>query len=79
MRNLLKLQPYFLALYLILIGITLGAIIACGALSAHTIFRAPAIVPNLEMTLFQSGLLMTSIFVKLNILLNLLALFILCY
>ncbi len=79
MRNLLKLQPYFLALYLLLIGIMLGAIIACGVLSAPSIFRAPTIVPNLEMTLFQSGILMTSIFVKLNILLNFLALFILCY
>ena len=79
MRNLLRLQPYFLALYLLLIGITLGAIIACGAFSAPSIFRAPAIVPNLEMTVFQSGLLMTSIFIKLNFLLNLVALFILCY
>ena len=53
--------------------------IASGALSAPAIFRAPAIVPNLEMTLFQSGILMTSIFVKLNVILNLLAAFILFY
>lgn len=79
MQNLFKLQPYFLAFYLLFLGVTLGALIACGALSAPSIFRAPAIVPNLEMTLFQSGILMTSIFVKLNILLNLVAVFILFY
>lgn len=79
MQNLFKLQPYFLVLYLLLIGITLGAIIACGALSAPSIFRASAIVPDLQITLFQSGILMTSIFTKLNIILNLVAVFILFY
>lgn len=79
MQNLFRLQPYFLAFYLLFLGVTLGALIACGALSAPSIFRAPAIVPNLEMTLFQSGILMTSIFVKLNIILNFVAVFILFY
>lgn len=79
MQSLFKLQPYFLTLYLLLIGVALGAIVACGVFSAPVIFRAPAIAPNLEITLFQSGILMTSIFIKLNFLLNLLAIFILFY
>lgn len=79
MQFLFRLQPYFLAFYLLLIGVTLGAIIACGVFSAPAIFRASMIVPNLEITLFQSGILMTSIFTKLNFLLNLLAVFILFY
>ncbi|CAM3632311.1 MULTISPECIES: DUF4149 domain-containing protein [Helicobacter] len=79
MQSFFRLQPYFLVFYLLSLGITLGAVIASGALSAPSIFRAPALVPNLEMTLFQSGILMTSIFVKLNILLNFLAVVILFY
>lgn len=79
MQGFFRLQPYFLAFYLLFLGVTLGALIACGALSAPSIFRASAIVPGLEITLFQSGILMTSIFVKLNIILNLVAVFILFY
>ncbi|TLD83241.1 DUF4149 domain-containing protein [Helicobacter sp. MIT 11-5569] len=79
MQNLFKLQPYFFTLYTLLIGVSLGAILASGVLSAPTIFRASSIVPELEISVFQSGILMTSIFVKLNMLLNILAIFILVY
>lgn len=79
MQKLLKIQPYFLALYLLCIGVALGAIVAAGAFSAPAIFRASAIVPDLNITVFQSGILMTSIFMKLNTLLNALAIFILIY
>ena len=79
MQKLWKIQPYFLALYLLFIGVALGAIVAAGAFSAPAIFRASAIVPNLDITVFQSGILMTSIFMKLNALLNALAIFILVY
>ncbi|WP_279128646.1 DUF4149 domain-containing protein [Helicobacter winghamensis] len=79
MQNLFKIQPYCLVLYLLLIGISLGAVLASGAFSAPTIFRAASLVPNLNISLFQSGILMTSIFVKLNLLLNFLAFFILIY
>ena len=79
MQKLRKIQPYFLALYLLFIGVALGAIVAAGAFSAPAIFRASAIVPNLDITVFQSGILMTSIFMKLNALLNALAIFILVY
>lgn len=79
MQNLLKIQPYCFILYLLLIGISLGAVLASGAFSAPTIFRASSLVPELNISIFQSGILMTSIFVKLNILLNFLAFFILIY
>ncbi|WP_104721096.1 DUF4149 domain-containing protein [Helicobacter mesocricetorum] len=79
MQYLFKLCPYFLALYLLLIGISLGAALASGAFTAPSIFRAAEIVQNLEITTFQSGILMTSIFIKLNFLLNILALYIIIY
>lgn len=79
MQHLFKLHPYFLTLYLLLIGISLGAALASGAFATSSIFRATEIVENLEMTTFQSGILMTSIFIKLNFILNILALYIIIY
>ncbi|MDE5603536.1 MAG: DUF4149 domain-containing protein [Helicobacter sp.] len=79
MQYLFKLHPYFLALYLLLIGVCLGATLASGAFVTSSIFRAAEIVKNLEITTFQSGILMTSIFLKLNFLLNILALYIIIY
>ena len=77
MRN-----PHFYSfafmVYLLLIGLALGAITA-SAFSAPVIFRAASFVEGLEITLFQSGVLMTQIFIKLNILLNILAVFIIIY
>ena len=64
--------------YLLLIGLAMGAIIA-SAFSAPVIVRAASFVEGLEITLFQSGVLMTQIFIKLNILLNILAVFIIIY
>ncbi|MBX7490214.1 DUF4149 domain-containing protein [Helicobacter turcicus] len=79
MQILFKIQPYCFVLYLLLIGVSLGAMLSSGAFSAPAIFRASSIVPELNINVFQSGILMTSIFVKLNILLNALAFFILIY
>lgn len=79
MQHLFKLRPYFLTLYLLLIAVSLGAALASGAFATSSIFRAAEIVKNLEITTFQSGVLMTSIFIKLNVLLNILALYILIY
>ena len=77
MRN-----PHFYSfafmIYLLLIGLALGAIIA-SAFSAPVNFGAASFVEGLEITLFQSGVLMTQIFIKLNILLNILAVFIIIY
>lgn len=79
MQHLFKLHPYFLTFYLLLIAVSLGAALASGAFATSSIFRAAEIVKNLEITTFQSGVLMTSIFIKLNVLLNILALYILIY
>ncbi len=79
MQTLFRLQPYFSALYLLFVGVSLGTIFASGALCAPTIFRAASIAHGLEITVFQSGVLMTNIFVKLNFMLNALALVILVY
>ncbi|WP_299547855.1 DUF4149 domain-containing protein [uncultured Helicobacter sp.] len=79
MQNLFKIQPYFFVFYLLLVGVSLGAVLASGAFSAPTIFRASSLVPELNISVFQSGILMTNIFTKLNVLLNILAVFILVY
>ncbi|MDD6056385.1 MAG: DUF4149 domain-containing protein [Helicobacter sp.] len=79
MQGLFKFQKYFFALYLLLIGTALGAIITSGAFSAPVIFRASAIVPTLEISPFESGLLMSEIFKKLNVILNFLAIYMLVY
>lgn len=70
---------YFCTLYLLCIGISLGSMLCSGVFTAPTIFRASSIVPELDMSLLQSGILMTSIFVKLNKLLIFLACFIIVY
>lgn len=55
------------ALYIWILGITIGAIISSGAFSANVIFNANNF--GVEISKFQSGILMTQIFLKLNILL----------
>lgn len=70
------------SLYLLALGITIGGIIACGALSAPVIFNASSYLAALEitdMTRYASGILMTEIFVRFNYLLNAMAIFILVY
>lgn len=68
-----RIKPTILTLYFLLIGTGFGAVIVSGAFVAPSIFGAAAIVSDLEITLLQSGILMTSIFVKVNFLLNILA------
>lgn len=70
------------SLYLLALGITIGGIIACGALSAPVIFNVSSYLATLEitdMTRYASGILMTEIFVRFNYLLNAMAIFILVY
>lgn len=70
------------SLYLLALGIAIGGIIACGAITAPVIFNASQYLASLEitdMTRYASGLLMSEIFVRLNYLLNALAIFILVY
>lgn len=79
MKLFFKLESYFYALYMFLIAVVVGALVACGAFSAPSIFRAASIVEGLDISILQSGILMTSIFVKLNVLLNIVAIFIIIY
>ncbi|MBR7118468.1 MAG: DUF4149 domain-containing protein [Helicobacteraceae bacterium] len=55
------------ALYIWILGITLGTLLASGAFVANVIFNAGFF--GVELSKFQSGILMTQIFLKLNILL----------
>ncbi|PAF41722.1 DUF4149 domain-containing protein [Helicobacter sp. 11S03491-1] len=67
------------ALYLWLVGLSIGAMIACGAFVAPMIFNAYSFLPDLGITQYDSGILMTQIFVKLNYLLNFTAIIIIIY
>ncbi|PAF49249.1 hypothetical protein BKH41_03995 [Helicobacter sp. 12S02232-10] len=54
------------ALYLWLIGLGIGAIIVSGVIVAPIIFNAYSFLPDLGITQYDSGILMTQIFIKLN-------------
>lgn len=65
------------SLYLLLLGVGVGCIVACGAFAAPVVFRASSFLP--ELSLSDSGLLMGQIFLKCNIYFNVLAGVILVY
>ena len=67
------------SVYLWAIGLTLGALLACGVLSAPVIFKAYQYLPSLGVTSFDSGILMTEIFKRLNHILNGMAILTLVY
>ncbi len=73
-----KIYSVLSAFYLLFIALSAGLILS-SAFSAPVIFHASSLVEGLEITLSQSGILMTHIFTKINFLLNALALFILIY
>ncbi|MCI7047582.1 MULTISPECIES: DUF4149 domain-containing protein [Helicobacter] len=73
-----KIYASFSALYLLFIALSIGLILA-SAFSASVVFRGASLAEGLDITLFQSGILMTQIFIKVNFLLNILALLILIY
>ncbi|PAF48516.1 hypothetical protein BKH46_01010 [Helicobacter sp. 12S02634-8] len=67
------------AIYLWLIGLGIGALVISGAIVAPVIFSAYSFLPDLSITQYESGILMTQIFIKLNVLLNSLAIVIIIY
>lgn len=67
------------ALYLWLIGLGIGAMIVSGVIVAPIIFNAYSFLPDLGITQYDSGILMTQIFIKLNVLLNFTAIIIIIY
>ncbi|BCD60249.1 MULTISPECIES: DUF4149 domain-containing protein [unclassified Nitratiruptor] len=56
--------------YMILLGITLGVVVALGAFVAPVVFHANDYIGENLLSHFQMGLIMTAIFVKANYLLN---------
>lgn len=66
-------------LYLWVVGATIGAIIACGIFVAPVIFKAYSFLPDLGITQYDSGILMTQVFLKLNNFLNFAGIVILIY
>lgn len=65
------------SLYLWLLGIGIGCIVACGMFVAPSVFRASSFLPHLTIT--DSGMLMAQIFLKCNMFLNFLAGIIIIY
>lgn len=71
MENRAKIKQPLLIVYILLLCVTLGAVIAAGALSAPVIFNSEAQFGEVVLSHFQEGLLMTAIFLKLNYLIHL--------
>lgn len=68
-----------LTFYVWLLGMTAGVILIEGIVVAPVIFNASDYLETVELSRFQSGLLMTEIFVRTNILLNITATLVLLY
>ncbi|MDO7253037.1 DUF4149 domain-containing protein [Helicobacter cappadocius] len=79
MNKLTSLIQLISAIYLWLIGACIGAMIISGAVVAPIIFNAYSYLPSLGITQYDSGILMTQIFIKLNYLLNFTAIIIIIY
>lgn len=79
MNKLSSLIGLINAIYLWLIGVCIGSMIIAGAIVAPVIFNAYSQLPDLGITQYDSGILMTQVFVKLNYLLNFSAIIIIIY
>ncbi|RDU65977.1 DUF4149 domain-containing protein [Helicobacter didelphidarum] len=64
-------------LYILLLGIGIGGIIACGAFAAPVVFRIGDMIPGLGP--YEGGMIMGGIFVRLNMYLLILLLAIIIY
>ncbi|MDD2383662.1 MAG: DUF4149 domain-containing protein [Sulfurospirillaceae bacterium] len=68
-----------LTIYVLLLGLALGVEIAAGAFVAPVIFHPERYLGADVLTHFQSGILMTQVFLKTNILLSVVALYSIVY
>ncbi|WQS43275.1 DUF4149 domain-containing protein [Helicobacter pylori] len=59
-----------LGVYLLLLGILGGSLITLRMMVAPIVFKAPSILPEFNLTLFESGKLMSQIIVRFNFLLG---------
>lgn len=72
-------KKFGLGVYLLLLGILGGSLIILGAIVAPIVFKASSILPELNLTLFESGKLMSQIFVRFNFLLGAIGFVVLLY
>ncbi|ANV98662.1 hypothetical protein BBW65_07560 [Helicobacter enhydrae] len=56
--------------YLWVVGVAIGAIVACGIFVAPVIFKAHSFLPSLDVTQYDLGILMAQVFLRLNVFLN---------
>ncbi len=66
----LSMPKYLWIPYLMLLGITLGVALSAGVFAAPVIFHADDLLGGGVLTHYQEGLIMTQIFIKSNILVN---------
>ena len=74
-----KIKSWIFIFYVMVLGICAGSILSLGVFVAPVIFVPDLILGNGVLSHYQSGLLMSHIFVKSNYLLNFTALFIIFY
>ncbi|MGL2756216.1 DUF4149 domain-containing protein [Helicobacter pylori] len=72
-------KKFGLGVYLLLLGILGGSLITLGMMVAPIIFKAPSILPEFNLTLFESGKLMSQIIVRFNFLLGAIGFVVLLY
>ncbi|PDW36465.1 hypothetical protein BB423_02960 [Helicobacter pylori] len=72
-------KKFSLGVYLLLLGILGGSLITLGMMVAPIIFKAPSILPEFNLTLFESGKLMSQIIVRFNFLLGAIGFVVLLY
>ncbi|WP_033761303.1 DUF4149 domain-containing protein [Helicobacter pylori] len=68
-----------LGVYLLILGILGGSLIILGAIVAPIVFKASSILPELNLTPFESGKLMSQIIVRFNFLLGAIGFVVLLY
>ncbi|MBH0293070.1 DUF4149 domain-containing protein [Helicobacter pylori] len=72
-------KKFGLGVYLLLLGILGGSLITLGMMVAPIVFKAPSILPEFNLTLFESGKLMAQIIVRFNFLLGAIGFVVLLY
>lgn len=72
-------KKFGLGVYLLLLGIFGGSLIILGAIVAPIVFKASSILPELNLTPFESGKLMAQIFVRFNYVLGAMGFIVLLY
>ncbi|WQZ30200.1 DUF4149 domain-containing protein [Helicobacter pylori] len=72
-------KKFGLGVYLLLLGILGGSLIVLGAIVAPIVFKASSILPELNLTPFESGKLMAQIFVRFNYVLGAIGFVVLLY